>query len=253
MPARVRGRFRVEGPSRRAALGLDQIAVLAGVLVVGAATFVFAVLLDSVLEGGELTSWDHPVLDWLVGRRNGGLTATMRVVTALGGTPVLPVEGLAVAGIVARATRSWRPLMFMIATMVGSALLTTGVKVLVARPRPPSGSASAPSSGFAFPSGHAANTAAVIGACAVLLWAYRRTRVWSTIVAAVLIFLVGVSRLYLGVHWLTDVLAGYAVGLGWLAATATTFLVLGARSAGPPPAAAAVPTRWVPPAEESPC
>lgn len=224
---------RVVGPSERAAFRVDQVAVLTGAAVLGAATFLFAILLESVLEGGELTSWDQPMLDWLVAHRGGGLDVVMRLVTDLGGTPVLPIIGLLVAGVVARLAGSWRPLALMAVTMIGSVLLATAVKDLVGRARPPVATALAPASGFAFPSGHTTNTTAVIGACAVLLWAYRRTRVWTTLTAVTLIVLVGFSRLYLGVHWLTDVLAGYALGLGWLAVVVTAFYVLNLRTARP--------------------
>lgn len=209
--------------SGRVGSRLDQVTVLAAVLVAGAATFLFAVLLESVIEGGELSSWDRPLLDWLVAHRTGPLTTVLRVVTDLGGTAILPIFGLLVAGILARLARSWRPPMLMAVTMIGSALLTGLVKSLVARPRPPAGTALGAYSGYAFPSGHTTNTTAAVGAATVLLWAYRRVRVWTTAAAVLLIGAVGFSRLYLGVHWLTDVLAGYALGVGWLAVVVLLF------------------------------
>lgn len=202
---------------------LDGLVLTVGVLVAGAATFVFAALSEGVMEGGELTSSDRPVLDWLVAHRSGGLTAVLRVVTDLGGTVALSIIGLVVAGTVARQSRSWRPVAFLATTAVGSSLLTVTAKTLVGRPRPPAATALVGANGFAFPSGHALNTAAIVGACAVVLWRYRRVRVWSATGAAVVILLVGFSRLYLGVHWLTDVLAGYALGVGWLTAVAAAF------------------------------
>jgi membrane protein DedA with SNARE-associated domain/membrane-associated phospholipid phosphatase len=221
-PARRPVRSRLESAARR----LDGLAVTVGVLVAGSAIFAFAALGEGVMEGGELTSSDRPVLDWLVTHRSGGLTAVLRVVTDLGSTTVLPVLGLLAAGAVARLTRSWWPVAFMATTAAGSLLLTATAKSLVGRPRPPATTALVSANGFAFPSGHALNTAAIVGACAVLLWTYRRVRVWSTGTAAAVILLVGFSRLYLGVHWLTDVLAAYALGFGWLAAIATGFHVL---------------------------
>lgn len=229
-PPRQPVRSRLASAGRR----LDRLAVTVGVLVVGAATFVFAALSEGVMENGELTTTDRPVFDWLVAHRTGSLTAVLRVVTDLGSTTVLPILGLLVAGAVARRTRSWRPVVFMTVTAAGSSLLTVAAKTLVGRPRPPAATALVSANGFAFPSGHALNVAAIVGACAVLLWTYRRVRIWSTAAAAVVILLVGFSRLYLGVHWLTDVLAAYALGFGWLAAVATTFHLTRPEPAEPP-------------------
>jgi membrane protein DedA with SNARE-associated domain/membrane-associated phospholipid phosphatase len=214
---------------------LDGLVVTVGVLVAGAATFVFAVLSEGVMESGEITSPDRPVLDRLVAHRTSALTAVLRVVTDLGGTAVLTIVGLLVAAVVARQTRSWRPVAFLAVTAAGSSLLTVAAKTLVGRPRPPAATRLVTANGSAFPSGHALNTAAIIGACAVVLWTYRRARIWATTGAAVVVLLVGFSRLYLGVHWLTDVLAGYALGVGWLAAVTTAFHLTRPEPAEPPP------------------
>ena len=223
-------RSRLASAARR----LDGVVVTVGVLVAGAATFLFAALSEGVMEGGELTTPDRPVLDWLVAHRTGGLTAVLRVVTDLGGTVALSIIGLMVAGSVARQTRSWRPVVLLATVAAGSSLLTVAAKTLVGRPRPPAATALVGGNGFAFPSGHALNTAAIVGACAVVLWRYRRARVWSVAGAAVVILLVGFSRLYLGVHWLTDVLAAYALGIGWLTAVATIFHLARPEPAKPP-------------------
>jgi len=216
-------RSRLASAARR----LDGLVGTVGVLVTGAATFVFAALSEGVMEGGELTTPDRPVLDWLVTHRTSGLTAVLRVVTDLGSTAVLSIVGLLVAGAVARQARSWRPVAFLATTAAGSSLLTVAAKTLVGRPRPPAATALVGANGFAFPSGHALNTTAIVGACAVVLWTYRRARIWSITGAAVVILLVGFSRLYLGVHWLTDVLAAYALGIGWLTAVAAAFHLTG--------------------------
>lgn len=202
---------------------LNELALTVGMLVVGASIFLFAALGEGVMEGGELTTSDRPVLDWLVEHRTPGLTTALRVVTDLGSTAILTILGLLVAGTVARLSRSWRPVVFLAITAAGSSLLTVVAKSLVGRPRPPAALELVSAGGFSFPSGHALNTAAIVGACAVLLWTYRRVRIWSTATAAAMILLVGFSRLYLGVHWLTDVLAGFALGVGWLAMLATAF------------------------------
>ena len=90
-------------------------------------------------------------------------------------------------------------------------VLTDSIKYLADRQRPAAGSGLNPS----FPSGHAAYTASVVGLMVVLL--VRHSRPKLACAGLVLIALMGPSRVMLGVHWLSDVLVGYAIGLGWLA------------------------------------
>jgi undecaprenyl-diphosphatase len=82
-----------------------------------------------------------------------------------------------------------------------------------------------PATGFAFPSGHSTESTVTYGALGYLVaqaqtaW---RAKVASVTIGALIAFLVGVSRIYLGVHWPTDVMAGWALGLAWLAIVFTT-------------------------------
>lgn len=221
---------------RRAALGLG---LTAGLAVVAGAAMIFAGLFDNVLDGEGVAALDRPVLGWLAVHRDGEMTLAMRAVTALGSTAVLPPVALLVSGVAARVTRSWRPVLLVTVTMVGSALITVAGKTLAGRPRPALTQAITQAGGYSFPSGHSLSAAAILGACAVVVWqATRRwrTRVWATAGAAGLVLLIGFSRLYLGVHWLTDVLAAYALGLGWLAAVVTAFRLTGPRPRSATPA-----------------
>jgi len=118
-----------------------------------------------------------------------------------------------------RRRRSWRPLVMMAAAFLGAAGLYDIVKPAVGRARPPAAlQVGGPDIGRAFPSGHATQTISFYGMLAiVLILAYAPRRRWTLVIGAALVTLVvGASRLYLGVHWLTDVLGGYALGLAWL-------------------------------------
>jgi len=99
----------------------------------------------------------------------------------------------------------------------GAGLLNEAIKGAFLRPRPPSPFPSP--SGYAFPSAHAAMALAFYGLCAWLVLRSRLPQRWKTIAATgcvLLILLVGVSRVFLSVHWLSDVLGGYATGAAWL-------------------------------------
>lgn len=115
----------------------------------------------------------------------------------------------------------------LILAAAGVAVITTTIKVIADRPRPQAGQGLDPS----FPSGHTAYVTSVLGLTAVLLADRGR---WRLAAAAVLIVAaMGPSRVVLGVHWLSDVLAGYAIGLAWLLLILAFGLPWARRGAGP--------------------
>lgn len=214
-----------------------------GLLLVAGLGWVLGELLDQVLEGGGLAGVDRPVLTFVVGHRSAWLTDVARVVTAVGSPVGLAITAAVVAGMLAWRRRSLRPLLLAAAVVIGVELLETMVKLLVGRPRPPSEFAvpGITAGGYAFPSGHASQSAAIYGVLAVLLVGQLRgwgskVAVWTSMVLAAAA--VGFSRLYLGVHWLTDVLAAWALGLGWLLVVLTAAGTLTAVRQPPRPAAA---------------
>jgi membrane-associated phospholipid phosphatase len=190
------------------------------------AASLLGLILVGALAGGLLRQAgptglvDQPAASFLVAHRQGWLTGVMRLVTDLGAAGVLVPLVLA-AGLAWRWRRgSWRPLALLAGAAAGAWVVQVAVKQLVERPRPPAGLALSHATGFAFPSGHATDAAAVYGMLAVLLARSGRpaARVAAWAGAAALVALVGLSRLYLGVHWLSDVVAGAALGIAWLLA-----------------------------------
>jgi membrane-associated phospholipid phosphatase len=120
-------------------------------------------------------------------------------------------------------------------TAGGAIALTLVFKAALGRARPPLAQAVAAADGYGFPSGHAAVAAAVCGAvawlCSMQLLSWRaRMATWA--VAGMLASLVGVSRVYLGVHWTTDVVGGWIFGTLWLAVVITCWAALGRVYAG---------------------
>jgi undecaprenyl-diphosphatase len=106
-------------------------------------------------------------------------------------------------------------------------LLNSTVKVLVDRPRPTFADPVATARGLSFPSGHAMAVAVNYGAL-LLVYLPALARRWkrvATIVAMTIVVAVGVSRLVLGVHYVTDVLGGWLLGLAWLALSTAAFSI----------------------------
>ena len=136
--------------------------------------------------------------------------------TALGSVPVLVLVTVAVAGFLA-LSRLYRSLILVLTAAIGGTVWTFLLKELFARERPPLFGEAVVSTA-SFPSGHSALSAVVyltLAAMLARLVERRRLRVYVVSVAALTVFLVGVSRVALGVHYPSDVLAGWTLGLAW--------------------------------------
>jgi undecaprenyl-diphosphatase len=220
--ARLRARYRrqlaflAERLRPGGALGLS---LTVSVLALVGAGWAFGAVLQDVLAGDEGALLDGPVQRFFVVHREAWLTLLMRATTDLGNAAVL--AGLVLlAGLAWWArTRSWRPLGLLAAAWLGAWVLSDTIKLLTHRARPPVSQAIGHWTGFAFPSGHTTTAGAVYGMLAALLAATtprwgRKVAAWTA--ALLLAGLVGLSRLYLGASWLTDVLGALALGAAWL-------------------------------------
>jgi undecaprenyl-diphosphatase len=125
-------------------------------------------------------------------------------------------------GLVLAMQRQWVPLVGWVAALAGGAVLTQVLKLAIQRPRPPGASVFLTDFSWSFPSGHAMGSLIGYGMLAYLLvalWVEKRGwRISIVVTAAALIAAIGLSRLYLGVHYFSDVIGGYAAGVLWLAA-----------------------------------
>jgi undecaprenyl-diphosphatase len=195
--------------------------------VVTAAAFVFAVLLVLVrLRWAPLESADHSAaarLNSLVAGQ-AAVVSVVKAVTWLGSSGVLwTLIAIAVAGLAIR--RRWRLAVYLLVTGAGALTLDPVLKALVGRLRPVVAHPVAYGNGNSFPSGHALGSIVCYGALfLVFLPAARGT--WRRVLTAVtvtLIAAIGVSRLLLGVHYLSDVLGAWALGITWLGITAFAF------------------------------
>jgi undecaprenyl-diphosphatase len=197
-------------------------------------------LVDTVEDRAGSGWLDQSVWVWFVGHRAPAATTVMTAVSAAGGTAGMAVLALIGAGLLWRMRRRAEA-GIVLGAAVGAGLLVEGFKHLYGRARPPVIDRLTVETNFALPSGHALGSIVVLGvlaAVAVLL--SRRFAVQATAVALAIVGIVtiGVSRLYLGVHWVTDVLTGWLLGGAWLALCVTTLVLIQRR---PQPAPASTP------------
>jgi membrane-associated phospholipid phosphatase len=199
---------------RLRAFGLPLIAAL--LMLVGG-LWVFGALAEDLLE--DDTANDQRLAEWLHGRATDPLTDLFRGITWLGNVPtLLAVTLLAVAVFWRRRERT--DAVFVALAFVGAQVLSNGMKLGFRRERPFFSDPLATESTYSFPSGHALVSLAVYGSVALVLAQRMPTRGKQVLVlatAAGLVLAIGFSRLYLGVHFLSDVLAGYSAGAAWLA------------------------------------
>ena len=194
-------------------LGLTLLVGLA--FAVGA--LIFARLAAWVLEG-ETQYFDDAVRAMIHQSASPALTAVMRIVTMLGSTLFLVPLSVGVVVIFLRAGRRRAAALFAI-TMAGAVLLMVALKLSFHRLRPLPFFDIAPPGSYSFPSGHALASFCFYGALAAIIadrTSSRAGRVMIWTLGILLIVLIGFSRIYLGVHYPSDVAAGYAAALVWV-------------------------------------
>lgn len=216
----------------RLILGFFGIRLLIGLTAAFAATLLFRWLAEEVFEG-ETAVFDETVRVSIHQIASPLLTRLMRLLSMLGSTVFLFGLGSAVA-FVFWYLRHKRALALFLLTMAGEMILLFWLKTSFRRARPePFFDFPLPSS-YSFPSGHAFASFCFYGILAWLITARLQNRrlkitVWTTTV--ILVFLIGISRIYLGVHFPSDVVAGYAVGLIWVVTVALADFLLHRKSA----------------------
>ena len=176
----------------------------------------FTELSDVVIEG-ESRRVDRAVLLWIHTTFPGWLDGPMRIVTALGYYwVVLPLLGVVIALFYREGWRLAATLLLV--STAGSVVLTTVLKSVIRRVRPELFDSGYHASFYSFPSGHATVAVGFYGMLTlVLAYRLRGTARWAVGVSGVIVvLLIGFSRLYLGVHYPTDVVAGYLAALLWL-------------------------------------
>jgi membrane-associated phospholipid phosphatase len=203
---------------RRSSPGTAELLITSGALLAVLAAIVLG-LADGASENNGLASIDPAVWQWMVEQRTPALTTLAIVVTEIGSTLSMSViAGATVVYLLIKHRRGDAALVAVVAA--GAGLLVRVGKATVGRERPPENFRLVTETNESFPSGHALASAAILGVIlAVLVPSIRGRGARIAVLVGVGLFVmaIGLSRLYLGVHWTTDVIGGWVTGLAWLA------------------------------------
>lgn len=185
------------------------------------ALWFFGAITEDVLEQDPLTHFDVALLDWLHARATPTGLAIFSMISSFGSAKTMIGLSVGVA-LVLVMRRQWSVVVGWVAAIAGAGLLDLVLKLSIRRPRPIYADALLAQGSWSFPSGHAMGALVGYGMLAyvlLILWKESRpTRAAIVAAAALVILSIGVSRLYLGVHYFSDVIGGYAAGMLWLAA-----------------------------------
>jgi undecaprenyl-diphosphatase len=205
----------------RAAAGL---ALTAMIVIAGVGFVVVGGLLALLKTGSTLARVDEWLARWGADRASDAAADALKFITQFGATEYVAIVAVGVGGWEVVRGKGWSALAYLASVLGGVTILLNVVKILVDRERP----AIRPLANFAaasFPSGHSATAAAAFAAFAVVIGRHRSRRVKAAVagIAALVAFAVAGSRIFLGVHWLSDVLSGVAMGWAWFAICTVAF------------------------------
>lgn len=206
---------------------LPVVVVLAGGIVATALAGDFFIDVAEMVHAKSvtLTGFDAHVHDWALAERSPGATRFFVAMTIIGGPAGLAVILISAASALA-IRRKWRWLVYLIVTAGGGALLNLELKHYFARARPALAEMLRRAQGYSFPSGHAMGSTVAFGALAYLgfrvAWQWR-WKAASLALACTLVLAVAASRVYLGVHWISDVGAGITAGTTWVVVTTVAY------------------------------
>ncbi|KQO64442.1 phosphatidic acid phosphatase [Curtobacterium sp. Leaf261] len=221
---------RVAGTAHRLGSRFGARNVLIATLAVGMVlaaffTWLASEVYEAVLENGDVAVLDRPVLASMLPLRSPVLDTVVTAWTDVGGTIGMPIVAVVFLVVLTVRRRSWTPLVLLVSAAAGSLLMTIAGKDLIGRARPPHSDAVPPyEHSPSFPSGHTLNATVIAGTVVYLLLLRQSTvvaRVTTIVCGTVFVVTIGLSRVFLGHHWLTDVLAAWVLGLAWLSIVIT--------------------------------
>ena len=204
-----------------------------GLIVISAGVWLFGALLDEILDNSALVHWDLATSTWIHSTTTPLGIRIFELITNIG-SPVA-MASIAIVGAVTMFMRKHRLLAYAwAAAAAGGAILDWVLKTTVHRSRPEYAAAFLHGSSYSFPSGHAMGSMIGYGFLAYTIVVSSKRVGWHRrmifVLAASLTLLIGISRIYLGVHYPSDVVGGWAAGLAWLAVCVTGYQLVTGRS-----------------------
>ncbi|MEO8580720.1 MAG: bifunctional DedA family/phosphatase PAP2 family protein, partial [Gemmatimonadales bacterium] len=203
-----------------------------GLLISVGGLWLFAGVTEDVLHNDPLTTFDVTVLRLLRDHSTHLGDRIFSAITLFGSPVAMAALGVIVAAVLA-VKRQWILLAGWFAAFIGAGILTATLKTVIQRPRPTGANQFLHGESFSFPSGHALGSLIGYGMLAYLLIRVvdqRRTKTLVVGASLALVLAIGFSRLYLGVHYFSDIVAGYAAGVLWLSACISGLEIVRRRS-----------------------
>ena len=205
----------------RAYLGLH---LTVGLILGAAGIWIFGAVLDAILDNATMVRWDIAIDAFIHAHMAPSALPYVSATTQFGGPIAMGALGVVGAVVLWRAKRR-DVLVGWIAAFAGGAIIDEALKMAVHRSRPTYGAAFVQAGSFSFPSGHAMGSMIGYG---MLLWTififWHPKRVWRVLIylfASLLVLAIGLSRIFLGVHYPSDVGGGWAAAVAWLAVCIT--------------------------------
>ena len=204
--------------ARLSAEGYFGLQLLSGAAAIVGAALVFGYLATNIGDGAPLTLFDARVALWFHAHALPPLTEAMLAVSLVNGYGGILVLSAMFAIVLARQ-RQWAWVAFTLVAVPGGMVLNVLVKLAFARQRPSFDDPLVVLSTYSFPSGHTVSSTLFYGTLAAFLMPRARNwaRPWLLLAAVAIVMLVAFSRVYLGAHYVTDVVAGFVEGVAWLA------------------------------------
>jgi undecaprenyl-diphosphatase len=203
-----------------------------GALVLIASAWLFGGITEDIMHGDPLAVIDLRVSDWLHARMAPPLTTAMMLITLLG-SPLFVSSATVLIALLSLRRRHHYEFVTLVMAVFGGMLLNVLLKMAFHRHRPSFNDSVTYLTGYSFPSGHAMAATVFYGVLAT--FAVRKLKDWSwrvlaVVLAALMVLLIGLSRVYLGAHYLSDVLAAIAEGVAWLTISLTALETLRRRN-----------------------
>lgn len=195
-------------------------------LLIGSSISVFLLLAISI-NGNSIVAFDTTIIHFVQGFETAALTNIMKIFTFIGSRNATIPIAIITMFILYKVLHHRFELILLIITLLGSPILNKLLKNFFHRARPDLHRL-IEIGGYSFPSGHAMNAMTLYGILTYLLWKHAANRLHRTVLLAcsfMMIFMIGISRIYLGVHYPSDIIAGYAAGFLWIIVTINVYTV----------------------------